>query len=285
MLNMNPFRRNREAEADRVVIPFAPRPRATQSAADLARLIEGEIIPRLLLAQETRTEVAPTISRAELREADVSRFAERTLTEDLQPLLSEALGRIEAGVAFESLCFDLFAPTARRLGDWWEDDRITFTDVTVGLCRLQQLVHELADRYAPRDPGQDAPALLLAAAPGEQHVFGLTLMAEVFRRGGWRVSVVTDGTRQELLDMVAREPFAAVGLSLTDERFYAQTLALAPRLRSASANPNLALMVGGRVFADNPERVAEIGADLSAASAQEALLAADRWIGRASALA
>jgi len=285
VLNINPFARGRKESDRRVVVPFAPRRRPDRSAADLARVIEGEIIPRLLLTQEARAAVAPSLAVLETRETLVDRLARRTIDEDLAPLLADALGRIEAGETFESLCFDHFAPAARRLGDWWLEDRITFTDVTVGLCRLQQLVHELSDRFAPQDPGPDAPAILLAAAPGEQHVFGLTLMAEVFRRGGWRVSLVQEATAGELVEMVRAEAFAVVALSLTDDRFFPETLKLAGRLRAASANPGAALMVGGRAFAEAPQRIADIGADLSAATAQDALRAANRLVGRAAALA
>jgi methanogenic corrinoid protein MtbC1 len=285
VLNINPFSRGRKDPDRRVVVPFAPRPRQDRSAADLARLIEGEIIPRLLLTQEARGAVAPSLSALESRDAMIDRLARRTIEEDLPPLLADSLGRIEAGETFEDLCFDHFAPAAGRLGDWWLEDRITFTDVTVGLCRLQQLVHELSDRFAPHDPGPDAPSILMAAAPGEQHVFGLTLMAEVFRRGGWRVSLVQEAAPGELVDMVRTEAFAVIALSLTDDRFYPETRKLAEKLRGASANPGAALMVGGRAFAESPERVSEIGADLSAATAQDALRAADRLVGRAAAFA
>jgi methanogenic corrinoid protein MtbC1 len=285
VLNINPFSRGRKEPERRVVVPFAPRPRRDRSAADLARIIEGEIIPRLLLTQEARAAVAPSLRELESRGAMVDGLARRTIEEDLPPLLADALGRIESGDTFEGLCFELFAPAARRLGDWWLEDRITFTDVTVGLCRLQQLVHELSDRFAPHDPGPDAPSILLAAAPGEQHVFGLTLMGEVFRRGGWRVSLVQEATAGELIDMVRTEVFAVIALSLTDERFYPETLKLAPKLRRGSANPGAVLMVGGPAFSEAPARISEIGADLSAATAQEALHAADRRIGRRAALA
>lgn len=285
MLNINPFSRGRKESDRRVVIPFAPRPKLDRSAGDLARIIEGEIIPRLLLTQEARAAVAPSLKTLETREAAIEGLATRVVEEDLQPLLADMLGRMEAGETFESLCFDLLAPTANRLGDRWMDDRITFTDVTIGLCRLQQLVHELSDRQGLRDAPPESPALLLATAPGEQHVFGLTLMSEVFRRGGWRVSVVVEASAQELIDVVRQEAFDVIGLSLTDDRFYPETLKLVPRLRAASANSDMTLMVGGYAFSSKPERVREIGAELSAATAQDALRAADQVIGRTSAVA
>lgn len=285
MLNINPFHRGRKEADRRVVVPFAPRRKPRPTDGDLVRVIEGEIIPRLLLTQEARAAAAPSLKSLQSRSDAVDDFARRVMTEDLTPLLSEALGRLESGESLDGICLDLFAASARRLGDWWQDDRVSFTDVTVGLCRLQQLVHELSDRMGPRDAGPDAPAILMTAVPGEQHVFGLVLMAEVFRRAGWRVTSAPDATTEELLALIASEPFDVVGLSLTDPRFWDLALRLAPRLRDASANGGISLMVGGGMFAGAPERVAEIGADLSADCAKDALEAANRLVGLTKSLA
>jgi MerR family transcriptional regulator, light-induced transcriptional regulator len=280
VLNINPFHNKSRKDAERrVVVPFAPRRKARPTDGDLVRVIEGEIIPRLLLTQEARAASAPPLDALERRRDSVDDFARRTVSEDLAPLLSDVLSRLDDGATLDALCLDLFAPAARRLGDWWMDDVIGFTDVTVGLCRLQQLVHELGDRLGDRDAGPDAPAILLAAVPGEQHVFGLVLMGEMFRRDGWRVTSATDASADELLDMIGQERFDVVGLSLTDPRFWDPAVRLAPRLRKASANDEVSLMVGGGIFAREPERIAQIGADLSADCAKDALAAANRLVG------
>ncbi|NJK90043.1 MAG: cobalamin B12-binding domain-containing protein [Myxococcales bacterium] len=86
---------------------------------------------------------------------------------------------------------DLLAPVARLLGDLWLIDLCTFTDVTIGLSRLQQLVRELAPAF---EDGHDLRGFghraLLAPAPGEQHTFGMHLVEEFLRRAGWDVGCV-----------------------------------------------------------------------------------------------
>ena len=44
----------------------------------------------------------------------------------------------------ELLFLRLLAPAARRLGELWEGDLCTFTDVTIGLSHLQQVLRELS---------------------------------------------------------------------------------------------------------------------------------------------
>ena len=59
---------------------------------------------------------------------------------------------------------DLLAPAARLLGEYWEDDRCDFVDVTMGLWRLQEVVHEIAAR-APADRAAGGRRALARCSP------------------------------------------------------------------------------------------------------------------------
>ena len=56
-------------------------------------------------------------------------------------------GHARRGASVETLYLDLLAPTARHLGDLWDADVCDFTEVTVGLGRLQQVLHELSPAF------------------------------------------------------------------------------------------------------------------------------------------
>ena len=70
---------------------------------------------------------------------DVADFARLILTRSE----AQALDCIESmrikGAPIESIYLDLLAPAARYLGEMWEEDLCDFTDVTIGLGRLQVL--------------------------------------------------------------------------------------------------------------------------------------------------
>ena len=84
---------------------------------------------------------------------------------------------------------ELFAPTARHLGEMWEADTCSFADVTIGLSRLQQLMQTLSASFCEErvTVGRSPSALMLPASPGEQHTLGLYMVSEFFRREGWDV--------------------------------------------------------------------------------------------------
>ena len=77
------------------------------------------------------------------------------------------------------------------------------------------------------------------------------------------------GTGLEPVQCVRSEVFDAVGLSVGSQLNLPWLRERIVRIRRESCNPSIVVMVGGPLFADQPERALDIGADLSA-SADEA---------------
>lgn len=266
------------AQNDRRILPFERRDQGL-SPITLVRLIEGEIIPRLLMAHQSAARAEPkTLVAGGIAAAEVVGFAHLVLAEELSVLRQNAEGLVARGVDIDALYFDLFSPAAKLLGSMWEEDLCSFNDVTVGLCRLQQLVYEFSDRIRPDDSGAGRTALF-ALTPGDQHSFGLSLVVEFFRRAGWRTVCVPDASTQDLVDLVKAESFDLIGFSMSDEKWLKPLPGLIASLRSASRNPLVRVIVGGRVFTERPERVAEVGADETAEDARQAVKSADRLVG------
>lgn len=117
--------------------------------------------------------------------------------------------------------------------------------------------------------------LLIAAAPGEQHSFGVVVITDLFRRAGWVVQSEPMMTRASLTSTVRRNWFDVVGLSVSAERGLKGLPSVIRALRRTALNPALGVMVGGKAFVDHPERAQFVGADATARDAQEALFEAD----------
>jgi MerR family transcriptional regulator, light-induced transcriptional regulator len=242
----------------------------------LVKLIEGEIIPRLLLAhgaEPTRT-VQPTPITA----AEVARMANLSFEEDADSLMARVSALMAGGASLETIYFDLLAPAARLLGFMWESDACSFADVTVGLARLQQLVYRVSDEQSSAIDREGERTALFAMAPGDQHAFGLTLVSEYFRRSGWRAEAVLDATQETLVGMVSTQAFHLLGLSLVDERWLEALPGTIAAVRRASCNPDLRIMVGGRVFSAQPGLFAYVGADATAEDARLAVNTAAKLI-------
>lgn len=244
----------------------------------LARLIENEIIPRLLLVhkEETCSGAATAELPIDIRilPGDIDALAPLALELDTFELLGRVRRFVERGVAVEHVFVDLIAPVARRLGEYWDEDRCDFVDVTMALWRLQEIVHELS-ADAPRASRTGGPPrrALFGVCPGDQHSLGTVIVDELFRCSGW--DTARAGPDESIEAIVEGEAFDLVGLTVScDSRL--QTLGeMIAAIRTASRNPSVVVMVGGRVFADEPARAARVGADGTAATASQALAKAE----------
>ncbi|MEE4200434.1 MAG: cobalamin-dependent protein [Erythrobacter sp.] len=246
-----------------------------QALADdsINTIIEGEIIPRLLMAHALENHREQPRPDREIRQSEAERFAVLPLRLEAPGLFEEVQAFIAQGVSIEAIYIDLLAPAARRLGELWESDDCDFIEVTMGLWRLQEVMREVSARVpaTPAIPAEDAPRALFAAMPGDQHNFGPMIMDDVFARAGWDTVMLLHPLRKEVLDSLSREPFDVVGLTLSRDCPSAALTNVIKAMRSVSCNPHLSILVGGRMINQNPAIVAEVGADGTGADARAAL--------------
>jgi len=247
--------------------------------AALAQMVEGEIIPRLLLAHRNPSDASKASQSQQAPSMDVKQFAMLSLENDAYALLSRVEGQIALGVDVESLFIDLLAPAARQLGMWWEDDTCDFVDVTMGLWRLQEVAHEISARVpGAAESRRGDRSALFATAPGSQHAFGALLVEEFFRRAGWSTWSAQNSAGRDILDQAAGRWFDIVALTVTTEADLGSVAPFIAALRAASRNAGVIVMVGGWVFNQNPALVGEVGADCTAPDARAAVLTAERLL-------
>lgn len=246
----------------------------------LARTIEHELVPRLLLAHRagpfspfTRAAIAERLGLddAQVRADDRQDFLASVLGADEDAASALVHQLVERGVRVESVYLDLLAPTAVHLGSLWESDECDFLEVTIALGRLQRVLRELSGRFvASGSPENVAGSALLSCIPGEQHTLGMFMVAEFLLRDGWGVQVGTPATSDELLALVRDEWFDVVGFSTACDTRLLKLRHEIANVRRHARNPRVVVLVGGRIFVENPDLVARVGADGYAPSAADA---------------
>jgi methanogenic corrinoid protein MtbC1 len=249
--------------------------------ASLVNTIEGEVVPRLMLSRRRLAGLtpAPTATDVVADPADLDELTRLLLQHEVGVAKRFVRQVRERGLPLESVCLGLLAPAARRLGRMWEEDLCDFATVTVGLCHLHEALREVGcgSRTETAD-GAPASAVLLTPLPGEQHTFGLLMVAEFFRRNGWSVTTEYPATGAELLELVNSERYALVGLTVGRREQLDGLSSRITQIRRASRNRSIGVMLGGRIFTEQPELAARLGADATGADARAAAYQADSFV-------
>jgi MerR family transcriptional regulator, light-induced transcriptional regulator len=242
----------------------------------LTRMVEGEIIPRLLMAHQNAPPPVNPLSSPSFGPETTDEFAQMVLSTETDTLIGYVSGLMARGVSIQAIYMDLLAPTARKLGDYWNADYCTFADVTIGLGKLQHILHDLSRRDTlALERQRQGRSVLLATASTEQHTFGLLVIEEFFRRAGWRTWAEPGADPDEIARMVSGQWYDLFGLSVSGESHLDQTAAIITSVRKSSRNRMIRVMVGGRVFMENPGLAASVGADVTASGGNEAVAAAE----------
>ncbi len=256
---------------DEMESPSAPR--RSDRLERLERTIENELVPRLLTSHRAGP-VSPVLTMAIARELsahDVDGFVTAVRSPDDAKAVEFVRDVLAEGATIEAVYLDLLAPSARRLGQLWENDDCDFVEVTVSLGRMQRLLRDLSQVFLA-DASRSEPVgnALLTCIPGEQHTLGIIMVGEFLLRDGWRVLVGAPWSESDLISMVGTEWYDVIGFSVGSENRLPILKRDIRRLKSASRNPHVQFMVGGQVFCDDPAIADEVGANAIAGNAREA---------------
>ncbi|WP_162925304.1 cobalamin B12-binding domain-containing protein [Aurantiacibacter odishensis] len=246
---------------------------------DLNKLVSSTIIPHLLLLQPETPAQSGAPQDDVIDPHEVQQFPDLALTLEANELLGLVEAFLARGVSVESIFIELLAPTARRLGEMWEEDTCDFVDVTMGLWRLQEILRSVAQSSPALIDNALAPrSILISPMPGDQHSFGALMVEEVFARAGWASEVLLEPKRRELLAYVNEQAFDIVGLTLSNDCPSDTLSEFITCLRSVSKNPNLIVLLGGRLVNSQPAIATKAGADGTATDARSALHLAEQLL-------
>jgi methanogenic corrinoid protein MtbC1 len=262
----------------------APARSATRQRREaLVRTIEDQIVPRLLVAR-TPPDLCQTAGDlpAPAPAADVLELVAFALAADDSAARRHIIDQA-AHLTLETLCLHLLQPAARQLGEMWMEDTASFADVTIAMMRLHDGLNAVTGLAGDTVPeARRRHRILLAPAPGDDHRFGLAIVGAFFGQAGWAVTTAHQESVADLCDMLRRDWYGVLGFSVSAEAHIPPLARALPRLRQASRNASLAVIVGGPVFNGRPDLAREIGADATAANGVQATWVAENMLaGRA----
>ena len=242
--------------------------------SSILSIIEAQIIPRLLKAERVNGNNLTLVpaSRAMPSKEEIDSFVELCVSQDPFVAMIFVNKLLEEGLNTEHIFLELITPAARALGTQWDLDRMDFVDVTHGLVRLHAIAHEIGFAY------QDGPVLqgeikriMIASAPGSEHLLGPTIVADFFRKAAWQVVIEISSSKKQLVQAVENEWFDTVGLSVSIAPQLTDLADLVDQIKQRSRNPRVVVLLGGPIFTVQNLKASDFGAAGICVDAKEAV--------------
>lgn len=218
-------------------------PSAANARKTLSALLKTVIIPRLISAHAG--------DGLQVSSGQTTLLARLLIAPDKDKAFALVKAAHARHGSLSWLALQVVEPAARSLGDLWHADDCSEIDVTLGLVRLQGFVRQL-ESTLPRAVLERQPIVMVVPQPGEAHMLSAALDAELLWRAGWNPQVEFPNSSGALDALVASTWVDALDLSMStafrrDHRLGHLTETIA-HARTASLNPDLVVVVGGRVF-------------------------------------
>ena len=152
------------------------------------------------------------------------------------------------------------AGAARRLGQLWDEDQISFMDVTLGCGKLYRIIRGLRHVIAPSiTKDRDEYPAMFALVPGETHTLGIEIATDIFRREGWDVDMLVGLDHDHLIEQSDRRTYRAIVLVANSDSMIEPLTRLVLALRIS--HPMSHIVVAGNILNHYPNISSLVGSD------------------------
>jgi len=176
------------------------------------------------------------------------------------------------GASIDYIVLELIPAIARKLGKQWEDDSLSFADVSIGVNKLERVIYKLDYLFqANQLDRQQNKAIFITGFPGSQHSLGSLIFANFLIFSGWQVHRPNQVNLDSIIHGVSSKALQAIAISVSTSEQLEQLPSLIDLLRQKSQNPKIIVLIGGPLYNKMPDAFDHIQAEVKAFSPEESV--------------
>ncbi len=208
-----------------------------------------------------------------LKKGILQRYLEGLLRGDRKTCRAAIEETLQSGTPANSVYADIIWPVMVKIEELWRSDQISTIEEHLATRINRTIVDQLQNKL-PRKPSRNKK-IAICCAQAELQELGAQMMADMFESDGWDIRFLGGGlTNEDILAFVNEYAPDILLIYGTTPKQAPSIRQLIDRIRSVNAWPNMRIMLSGGVFNRAEGLWEEIGADLFASTAVEAVLAA-----------
>lgn len=176
------------------------------------------------------------------------------------------------GVSINYIVLDLIPTIAGRLGKQWEDDTLSFAEVSIGTNKLERVIHKLDYLFQVTQlEKRGNHSILITTFPESQHSLGTLILSNYFIHSGWRVYRPENNSLKSISKELETNSRDAIAISISCDEQLQQLPNIISTLREKSQNPKIMVLIGGPLYNKAPAKFSHIQADITAFTPEESV--------------
>lgn len=203
-------------------------------------------------------------------------FRNRLLEGDFQSCLAIANQYVVDQETLQALYLQIIQPAMYEIGMLWETAKISVAQEHLASAVVARIMATIGG--AVSFPHKKRGKVIVTSAVNEFHEIGAWMISDVLEQDGWQVRYLGANTPgRELLMMVDEFYPDLLAISVTMPFSLSAVKDVIESIKLNVLHKDLRVIVGGRVFNDNPELHEYVGAHGFAANTDEMLRLARKW--------
>lgn len=167
-------------------------------------------------------------------------------------------------------------PAMYDVGILWEKDEISVAQEHLASAIVTRLLASITTRSSRTEKNKGK--LLITSSPNEFHQIGAWMISDVFELNGWDVRFLgADTPKNELFRLTRDFMPDVIAVSVTMPFNVDKAAEIISEIKNSEDLKTVKVLVGGRVFNDNPDLWKKIGADGFASDPLTAKDLAEQW--------
>lgn len=208
-----------------------------------------------------------------IKESTFERYLEAVLQGDRKGCRKIIEETLQNGIPANSVYMDVIWPMMVEIENLAREDRITSVQEHMATRINRTIVDQLQNKLPRKDIRNKKIAV--CCAPDEIHELGAQVMADLFESDGWDVRFLGGGlTNEDILTFTNETGPDVLLIYGTASQQAPEIRKLIDTIKSINACPNMKIMLSGGIFNRADGLWQEMGADLTAATAAEAVAVA-----------
>lgn len=183
----------------------------------------------------------------------------------------------EAGFSKKEIYLSYLAEAARLLGKWWDEDRVSFAEVTIGASRIYGILRIMDDVYVPRKTNRSKRALFVVPE-SENHSLGINMASDVLRQKGWQIEMLLGEPEAQVLNRIQEANHVIVGLSSAGTHSVTELAKLVLAIRIH--HPDVFILISGQVLNEMHDTVEAMQPDALESDFDSALMKLEEFWSR-----
>ncbi len=171
---------------------------------------------------------------------------------------------------------EVIRPTMYKIGNLWEEGEISTAEEHLASSIVSRIISSLYSKFISLE--HDKGKAVISAIANEYHEIGSRIVADSLEMAGWDVEHLgADTPTADLIDFINKESPFLIGLSAALPFNVDNLIKTIKIIKSRNDLKDIKILVGGKIFNDNPELWKKTGADDWAKNGKEAAEIAELW--------